>query len=215
VRTQRWGKLCGSGLLIIALAASAAGCGDDGKDGSAASDRASAKASSHTDDQGTPKGKQSAVPDPLAPASIKPVMRNGKRPVPRLRATARPFDRTVAYSDGVRLRVTGVHQGRVTGTGPGVVRGPVTSFDLELSNGSDSSIDLNQVVPTAVYGSPARVSSPVYLSDEQDFRGVVKPGHNAKAVYRFSIPKASLGEVTFLVDFDGTHAAATFHGAAR
>jgi hypothetical protein len=151
----------------------------------------------------------------LAPASIKPVIRDGKRPSPRIRAATQPFKDAVEYPDGVRLRVTDVRQGRVTDKGPGVVRGPVTSFDLELSNGSDSSLDLTQVVATVVYGSPRRLSSPVYLEEGQDFRGVVKPGKTAKAVYGFSIPEARLGKVTFLLDFDATHAAAKFAGAAR
>ena len=218
VRTQRWGQrrwgqLSWSVLVAVALATFATACGTSDDEGTP-SGSASAT-SSPRPDGGSPTTKQSRVPDPLAPASIKPVIRDGKRPSPRIRATTQPFKDAVEYPDGVRLRVTDVRQGRVTDKGPGVVRGPVTSFDLELSNGSDASLDLTQVVATAVYGSPRRLSSPVYLEEGQDFRGVVKPGGTAKAVYGFSIPEADLGKVTLLLDFDATHSAAKFAGAAR
>jgi hypothetical protein len=214
VRMQRWGQTGWSVLLAVVLTTFVSGCGSS--DDASPSGSPSASSSPHPDDQGSPSTKQSRVPDPLAPATIKPVVRNGKRPVPRIKAATQPFDGSVKYSDGVQLRVTDVRQGRVTDSGPGIVRGPVTSFYVEMTNGSDSSINLNQVVPTVVYGSPKRLSSPVYLpTNGQDFRGVLKPGESTTAVYRFEIPKASLGKVTFMLDFDGTHAAATFAGAAR
>jgi hypothetical protein len=162
------------------------------------------------------KGTHGAGPSesPPAPASVKPVIRDGVRPHPSISAKPQPFDRPVTYPDGVKLAVTGIHQGRVTGQGPGVVAGPKTTFDLRFTNGSNQAISLDQVVPTAEFGSPARLARPVYDDRTQDFATTVKPGATATATYAFSIPKDELSHVVIHLDFDGRHVAATFRGSA-
>ena len=151
---------------------------------------------------------------PLAPSTIKPVVRNGVRPHPSISASPAPFDQSVVYPDGVKLTVTDIHQGRVTGQGPGVVKGPKTTFDLRFTNGSDEAVSLDQVVPTATFGKPARLAAPVYDARTQDFGTTVRPGGSATATYAFSIPASELGDVTIHLDFDGRHYAASFHGDA-
>ncbi len=161
-------------------------------------------------------GTRSADPSksPLAPATVTPVIRDGARPHPTISADPEPFDRPVTYPDGVRFAVTGIDQGRVTGQGPGVVAGPKTTFHLRFTNGSDRAISLDQVVPTAEFGSPARLARPVYDDRTQDFGTTVKPGATATATYAFSIPQDELSHVTIHLDFDGRHVAATFRGSA-
>ena len=162
------------------------------------------------------KGTHGSGPSesPLAPPSVKPVIRDGVRPHPSISAKPQPFDRPVTYPDGVKLAVTGIHQGRVSGQGPGVVAGPKTTFDLRFTNGSDRAISLDQVVPTAEFGSPSRLARPVYDDRTQDFGTTVKPGATATATYAFSIPKDELSHVVIHLDFDGRHVAATFRGSA-
>jgi len=83
-----------------------------------------------------------------------------------------------------------------------------------LTNGSSHTIDLNQVVVTAMYGTPARIASPVYTAASvRDFAGTVQTGQSASAEYAFAIPAKQGRKVVVMVDLDGAHAAAEFHGA--
>lgn len=174
--------------------------------------KAAASAGAKAKDKAKTK-KQTKVANPLAPATIKPVIRNGKRPHPTITAPTAAIDGTVTYTDGVTLEITKVTHGKVTGQGPGIVKGPTTTFALTLDNGSDRTLDLTSVVVTTVYGSPARVSSPVYGTGDKDFGSDVKPGRSASAVYSFMISSAQGSRVTVNVDFDGRHTAAVFSGS--
>lgn len=169
---------------------------------------ASARASARPRKQTVPTG-------PLAPATIAPVRRDGKLPRPTYRSATAPIDGTVRYKDGVTLTIVRVSHSKVTGKGPGVVEGPVTTFYLRLSNASSRTLDLDQVVVTTVHGSPARISSPVYLSSSRDFSGKVGPGKKAEAAYSFMTSVAQADEVAVHVDFDGRHTAAVFAGSAN
>jgi hypothetical protein len=131
-------------------------------------------------------------------------------------APPQPFDRSVRYSDGLRLTVTGITQGKVTGQGPGVFLGePKTEIRLRMRNGTDRRVALDQVVVTLVYGSERHTSRPVYDDRARDFNGVLRPGGSATATYLFSVPREQLGDVTMFVDFDGRHTVARFRGSAR
>jgi len=133
-----------------------------------------------------------------------------------LTADPQPFDRAVRYSDGLRLAVTSITQGKVTGQGPGVFVGqPKTEIGLRMTNRSGRAVDLDQVVVTLVYGTERRTSQPVYDERARDFNGVLRPGRSAPATYLFSVPRDDLDNVTMFVDFDGQHTVARFHGSAR
>lgn len=177
----------------------------------------SSPSSSPGDHQSPHSGSAGSDPSqsPLAPSTIKPAIRDGVRPHPSISAAPASFDRSVTYPDGVKLTVTGVHQGRVSGRGPGVVSGPQTTFHLRFANGSNQKISLDQVVPTAEFGRPAHIASPVYDDHTQDFGTTVRPAQTATATYAFSIPLSELSNVTIHLDFDGRHYAATFHGSVR
>lgn len=118
------------------------------------------------------------------------------------------------YPDGVTLRITSIRQGHTSGQGPGIITGPVTTFHLLFANNSGRTINLDQVVPTATFGKPARIARPVYDQKTQDFGTAVKPGATERATYAFSIPVSELSDVTIYMDFDGRHVAAQFHGEA-
>ena len=186
---------------------------DSGTATSPATSAATQSTDPSTPDQPSSGAGVKVSPSPPAPAIIRPVVRNGVRPHPSISAAPAPFGHPVVYPDGVRLKVTGIHQGHVTGQGPGVVAGPMTTFDLAFTNGSTKPVSLDHVVPTASFGSPARIASPVYDDRTQDFGATVAPGHKATATYAFSIPVDQLSDVTIHLDFDGRHYAATFHGS--
>jgi hypothetical protein len=165
-----------------------------------------------------PKGVSTAIPkDPLAPASVKPVIRGSKTPrlSVRVKGGAEPFNRPITYTDGLNLRITKMTQGKVTGQGPGVFPGrAVTDFYVTLTNHTQRTLDLGVVVLTVTYGSPARLAHLVYNQNSIDFAGPVKPGKSGRAVYGFSIPAKDLGHVTMTVDLDGIHQLAVFTGRA-
>lgn len=147
---------------------------------------------------------------------VKQVARNGKTPKPTITAPTVPFTKTMAFSDGLALKVIGVHQGVQSGQGPGVMKGePTTQVQLRFTNGTKKDVDLTRVVVQMSYGSPARVAAPVYDATAMDFSTVLKPGGSASASYVFSVPVASLNHVTMTVDLDGVHATAAFVGPAR
>lgn len=206
--------LSAAAVVVIGLGA-LSGCGSDDKEPTTAPTASPTSASPRAEQTPTPKVKTPKAKDPLAPGTIKPVLRDGKRPHPTVTARPASFKGKVRYGDGVSLDVTGIRHGQVTGEGPGVVKGPVTTFSLTLENGSSRALKLNSVVVTAVYGKPGRVASPIYLDKSQDFAGTTKPGGTAKAVYSFGISVARSDRVTIHVDFDAVHAAGVFTGSAR
>lgn len=130
-------------------------------------------------------------------------------------AAPAPFDGSVAYPDGVRLKVTGLRQGKVTGQGPGVFIGqPTTRVGLRLVNASARPLTLNRVVVSAAYGPARRLARPVYDEGSRDFNGTVRPGRSTTATYTFSVPRRQLDDVRMVVDFDGRHTVARFTGPA-
>ena len=166
----------------------------------------------------TPSGTVSRPADPVAPADPSPVQRAGVVPTPTISARSGGFTTTtpVAYLDGVELVVTAVKHSVESGQGPGMFPGrALTELSLTLTNTSAKPIDVNQVVVTTTYGSPARTASPVYNDPAaKDFAGFVAPKSSATSTYVFSIPTADLHKVTTVVDFDGIHVASRFMGSA-
>jgi hypothetical protein len=133
----------------------------------------------------------------------------------RIASTTASFRAAVHYSDGVSIAITKITQGTDTNTGAGAMPGkPVTTFTVVLSNHTSAAINLDQVVVSVVYGSPAAHAVPVDGPTTADFSGTVAPGKQANAVYAFSIPTANLGDTTMGIDFDGKHTVAVFTGPA-
>lgn len=184
-----------------------------------ASDKLGPSATATSGPADTPTGTVSRPADPLVTASAAPVKRAGGALKPSISAKAGSFLPTqgVSYPDGIELTVTATTQAVESGRGPGMFPGrPLTEISLKLTNKGAAAIDLDQVVVTTTYGSPARLASPVYNDPRAvDFHGRVAAGASAVAVYVFSVPTPDLSRVTSVVDFDGLHAAATFTGAAR
>ncbi len=154
--------------------------------------------------------------DPLAAHTYQPVKRAARGPG-RVAGRSGAFSgaHAVTYPDGVVLRVEVVGRRVEQGVGRGVFHGrSQTVLSLVLQNGSGHPIALNAVVVTMTYGSPARISPPVYEdAAAQDFSGTVKPGGKALARYVFAVPAGQRGKATTVVDFDAVHTAATFTGA--
>lgn len=175
-------------------------------------------ASSPTRPADAPMDKKVARPaDPLAPVSYEPVLRKGRKPHPTLQAKAGGFAKSapVQYSDGVSLTVNHIAHGVEKAKGPGQFPGrPTTAISMTVHNRSTQALDLNAVVVTTMYGSPARIAAPVYGdSSGSDFSGKLAAGGSASAMYVFAIPSGRGGRVVTMVDFDDVHLAARFTGS--
>ncbi len=121
----------------------------------------------------------------------------------------------VKYPDRVTVSVKSIKPGTEHGQGPGVVDGrSYVGLIVRIDNHSRAVVDLNQVVVTTTYGSPARIAAPVYEDPAaQDFSGAVAPGSQASANYYFAVPAQDRADVTTTVDIDAGHGAAVFRGS--
>lgn len=208
------------GVTLAFAVTMLAGCGggDDQKSSAPTASATPSKAS--TSASGSPKDENSKEPrvktprpkDPLAPGTIRPVMRDGKRPHPTVSAAPATLTGTVTYPDGVRLDITKATRGHVSGRMPGDLKGPTRTVSLVLKNDGGKTLDLSRVVVTLVYGKPGRFGQGVYTSKNIDFSGLIKSGKSAKAVYSFIVPKSAGSRITVHVDFDAVHTAAVFSG---
>lgn len=206
-------------VLTLSAALVLGGCGTDATPKAGSYQGGSPTPNTSTNDQSAsstkaPKKKQKPVARPLAPAVIKPAVRNGKQQHPTVTAKGAAIDKPVKFTDGVQLSIEKITHGRVSDEGPGAVKGPTTSFTLKLRNGSSHPINLNAVIVTAVFGSPGRLSAPVALAQSQDFAGTVKPGKSATAIYSFMLSEAQAQQLSIHVDLDGKHSVAVFTGSA-
>lgn len=199
----------------LGLALLTAGCGGIAAD-RATSDTLTAGAGSDAPAPADGPSAESLSLDPPAPATYRPVVRDGKQPRPAVVAPAGRFsaDAPAAYPDGVVVRVERVSRSVERGEGPGTFPGrPQTAFHVVLENRSGQAVDLSQTVVTTTYGVRPRIASPVYSHPEaQDFSGVVLPGAAAQATYVFAIPPGQARTVRTVVDFDAVHAPATITG---
>lgn len=209
-------------VALLPVVVVTAGCGSQGSTatlisaGSSAA-KGSAAPTTTTDPSSAGTARQQ---DPLAPRSYRPVVRDGSsaRRTPATRevggfSPAHP----VTYPDGISVTVRRYAHGVEKGRGPGVFLGrPYTEIVMSLSNGSTTSLDLNSVVVTATYGSPARIAPPVYeVAAARDFSGTVATGSSANAEYVFAIPTSARRTVVMRVDFDGKHEPAVFSGSVQ
>lgn len=178
-------------------------------------------ATSPAQGQATPSASTTTgTPAPPLPQSVTTpvpkVTRDGVRPSPTATATTAPFSAPVVYPDGVKLTITKVTKGVDTGTGPGMYPGrQFVLFSVTLTNSSSASINLDQVVVTAYYGSTNQLAQRDYTegTGAQDFAGVVQAGRSASAAYAFALPSAGFTDLTLVVDFDGHHSSAVYHGS--
>lgn len=158
--------------------------------------------------------------DPEASTATAPVTRRNPAPLVKAKAFAPgTLSRlaTVSYPDGVVVRVDAVRNGVENGHGAGVFNARAfTAVTLTVANGSATPVDLNEVVVTATYGSPALVASPVYEDPgAQDFSGIAVPGGSLSATYAFAVPPRDRGSAGLQVDFDSAHDPAVFGGGLR
>lgn len=163
----------------------------------------------HTSEPRTP------APDPVV-EEFRPADRPGAKPDKRKPGKPESMAGEFAYPDGLRLKITSIKQGRISGHGPGVIVGePKTAFTLRVMNRTGEPFEIESAVVTLLYGDPQRQALPVYDEAAIDLLGVVPAGRQVVATYVFSVPRRELDDVSLLVDLDADHKVAAFRGSAR
>ncbi len=205
-----------SALLIVVLAACAAPGSKSTPPAKVVPSAGATTAPDTKSTKPTPSLESSPPPDRKT-KSVTPVGRPDPAPKKRIDADPRDFKSSVVWSDGVELRVRRIEQRTSIAVGRGGTNGaPVTTFTVQLKNGSKRALDATGVVVTATYGGRSpRLASPVYDERSADFAARVAPGKSAGATYSFTIPRGTLDAVELSFDLDSRHGIGTFRGAAR
>lgn len=236
-RARSWSRSrTGAVVLAALLVGGTAGCSSNGSDAAASASpsgiggAASASPSGSSGAASASPSAGSATPSPsTSPTGVGPIPTPGPSVIPKVSRPGQPsrptitagpatFSRSVAYSDGITLKVDRVTSGVETGQGPGVFAGrEFAVFTVTMTNGTTKQIDAQQVVLTSTYGTRGLMAERVYAADTGavDFGGQLAPGASATARYAFAIPAEQLGDVRLVVDFDGAHTSAEFDGDAR
>lgn len=187
---------------------------NEGSSTESVSPSSSSSASADPTSESEPTGSE-AVKDRAAP-SVPLAERSAKPAKPTASASKGSLNGTVVFSDGVRLKMTDIKNGKaeqkaLPGNFPNRV---MTTFTVKLSNGSKVDLDANSVIVTATYGDSSKVATPVFDEAAKPFAGVISPKASETAIYSFNIPAAERGNVTLRFDLDGKHSMATFTGKA-
>lgn len=162
-----------------------------------------------------PGAQPAEVTSPATESVAAPVVvRQGVPELARtVEASRAGFTEAAEWSDGASVRVVEARQRVTDEQGPGALAGqPQTVFTLELTNGSDTALDLDAVVVQATYGSAPAQASPLYDEETRDFGGDLEPGGTTTAVYSFAVPADQLADVGLSVDVDGHRFPAVFSG---
>ena len=97
---------------------------------------------------------------------------------------------TAAFGNGVTAKVLDTSRVSIKGQGPGEIGGPGVKVQIQITNGSGETIDLNSVTANIFYGSGKVPASPVTNSDA-GLSGTLSPGKSASGTYYFSVPKGA------------------------
>lgn len=203
-------------LATIALCASLVACSGGSQPQSGAEPTTSSSATpapQPTADAGA-TAEPGADPVTTPDQPVAKVVRPGSSGGPTV--SAKPADTTasVTYDDKVALRIDEVSFAKETSQGPGAFTDrEYARLTIAFDNGSSAPIDLGTSVLTMLDANGTPVA-PVYAAEAKvsDFSGTVAPGASATATYAFAIPADARGQITLVIDFDGTHTSAVFRG---
>ena len=100
------------------------------------------------------------------------------------------FKMPVNYPSGLTVDVAKAERVTVAAQGPGEISGPGVSFQLKLTNKSDSEINLDNVAVNVFYSKAKTPASPAPTS-ATPFSGVLGKGMNTQATYVFNVPSGA------------------------
>lgn len=100
------------------------------------------------------------------------------------------FKTPAVYPSGLTVEVVKSDRVNVAAQGPGEVSGPGVSFELKLTNKSDTELDLNSVAVNVFYNKTKTPASPAPTA-ATPFSGTLGKGQSAQAAYVFGVPKGA------------------------
>ncbi len=220
----RSGRYVPAAALVVATTCLLLGCsGPTGQQSesptSSASSLSSAQSPSSSQSESPSRSESPAPPASLPPdatATASPTLAEREDAEPatkRVQAAAAEPTATLKYTDGLTVSLGKATFATVTAQGPGELTGLQYSLiPVTVTNGSDRTLNLNNVIVELRYGSPARIAQPVYAEGTEDLSGTLKPGASTQATYAFAVTKDKLSDVTLSLDIDGQHGLGEFKG---
>jgi hypothetical protein len=186
-----WRVLAAASLVVVVGA-----CSDDDSAGDAAS-RQDTSTTSTT--EATTDADAGTIHDTV-PAEAKPIL----EPV-GLQAVA-------DYGDGVTARLTGVESLQVDAFMPGEISGPGVAITVELANGSETPINLDNVAVELV-ATGDRYATLITTREDTQLTGELEPGGSAEGTYVFTIADEDRSAVTVEVTYAAPKPTALFQGS--
>lgn len=193
-------------LGVIALATIAGACSSD--DGAADATTTTEASSATTEAPSTP----AETPDEAATPTTAPdgaVVAPGAAPG-ELEAVG--LDATADFGNGVTARLTSIESTEAEAELPGEVAGPAVRVTVEMTNGSDQPVALDNVgvILTTAGGDPMFL---ITHPDAVAFSGAVEPGASATGTYLFTIAPEDRADARLTVKHSADSPTAIFTGS--
>jgi hypothetical protein len=184
-----------AGLVLVVLALGA-GCSDDG--GGASSARAPSGSPTTADPEPAPDGAAAGADDtvPGVPGEV---------------ADPVPIDAVTAFGDGVAVRLSSIEAVEAEASLPGEFSGPAVAVTVEVTNGSNDTIDLDHVIVDLATSAGAS-ASPVTDPDREPLSGELAAGGTRTGAYVFTLDAEERTGVTVRVRYSADTPTVLFQG---
>jgi hypothetical protein len=111
-----------------------------------------------------------------------------------------PLDATASFDGDVTASIVGSDEITTTAIGPGEIAGAGIALTVEISNQSDTAINLDSVFVT-VLGSDKSPALPTSGDPAAPFTGELSPGGTARGVYTYTISPNLTDPVSVAVSY--------------
>jgi len=133
-------------------------------------------------------------------------------PAPEMTTPPVALDGTASFGTGVTARLTAVESVAGEASGPGEVAGPAVRVTVELHNGTNEALALNEVVVDVFAGIELAPGEPLSGPGVRWFDGTLEPGDEATGVYVFGVPADRRDQVNVRVSYDPLAPTVLFEG---
>jgi hypothetical protein len=148
----------------------------------------------------------------LPPSSTDPPTDAPTVPAPETTLSPVPLDGTASFGTGVTARLTAVESVAGEASGPGEVAGPAVRVTVELHNGTNEALALNEMIVDVFAGTELAPGEPLSGPGVQWFDGTLEPGGDATGVYVFGVPADRRDQVRVRVSYDPLAPTVLFEG---
>jgi hypothetical protein len=130
-------------------------------------------------------------------------------PVPTLKPVA--MSATASFGNKVEARLTKLEAVDATASMPGEFSGPAVTVTAEITNGSNTAIDLGNVILDMVSADGAPFTQ-VTQVPSTGFSGMLDPGRSATGRYTFTVAKTARDNVRLSVKYSAPVPTVVFAG---